>query len=230
MPLAALLLSRDDEVIRMLRRVLQDLAIELLVCTGSDDAMRQLARRKFDAVIIDCDDVHGALDALRSVRRTSSNKTSTTFAIINGITSVQGAFQMGANLAMEKPISPDRAKHSFRAAQGLMEAERRRYYRHHVDMPVTLHFEKEEYRVTATDLSSGGMAIRVKTPLPEHKLASVAFTLPGTAARIEANARVAWADKEGRAGIRFEKIPSNCRTRLEKWFEEQLPGSSGPLR
>ncbi len=226
MPLSALLLSRDDEVIRMLRRVLQDLAVELQVCTGSDEAVQQLSRRKFDAVIVDCDDVHGGQEALRSVRKTASNKSSTTFAIINGITSVQNAFQMGANLAMEKPISPDRALHSFRAAQGLMEAERRRYYRHYIDMPVTLQCGKEEFRAVATNLSNGGMAVRMQTALPEHRLSGVSFILPGSEARLELKARVAWADSEGRAGIRFEQVPSSSRTKLEKWCEQQ-PGGGG---
>src|SRR5690348_8680168 len=196
MPLSALLLSRDDEVIRMLRRVLQDLAVELQVCTGSDDCVQQLSRRKFDAVIVDCDDVHGGQEALRSVRKTTSNKSSTTFAIINGITSVQNAFQMGANLAMEKPISPDRALHSFRAAQGLMEAERRRYYRHRVEMPVLLQLGKEEYRGMATNLSNGGMALTMQGGLPEHQMGTVSFTLPDSDARLELKARVAWADTE----------------------------------
>lgn len=226
MPLSALLLSRDDEVIRMLRRVLQDLAVELQVCTGSDDCVQQLSRRKFDAVIVDCDDVHGGQEALRSVRKTTSNKSSTTFAIINGITSVQNAFQMGANLAMEKPISPDRALHSFRAAQGLMEAERRRYYRYRVDMPVSLQFGKQEYRAVATNLSNGGMAVRIQDALPEHQLGALSFTLPGSEVRLELKARVAWADNEGRAGIRFEQVSSSSRTKLEKWSEQQ-PGGGG---
>ena len=130
MALQSLLLSRDDDVIRVLRRVLNDLEIEVEVCTGPDKAAEELARRKWDAIIIDCDDCHGALDVLRSVRQGTSNKTSTAFAIINGITSVRNAFEMGANLALEKPITADRALHSFRAVHGMMLAERRRYYRH----------------------------------------------------------------------------------------------------
>src|SRR5512141_1604685 len=100
MALQSLLLSRDDDVIRVLRRVLNDLEIEVEVCTLPDKAAEQLKLKKWDAIIIDCDDVHGAVDVLRTLRQLPSNKTSTAFAIINGVTSVRTAFEMGANLAL----------------------------------------------------------------------------------------------------------------------------------
>jgi hypothetical protein len=38
----SLLLSRDDEVIRVLRLVLQDMGIEVEVCTGAERAEQEL--------------------------------------------------------------------------------------------------------------------------------------------------------------------------------------------
>src|SRR5512141_638847 len=187
MALQSLLLSRDDDVIRVLRRVLTDLEIDVEVCTGPDKAAEELARQKWDAVIIDCDDVHGALDVLRAVRQTPSNKTSTAFAIINGITAVRGAFELGANLALEKPLTADRAKHSFRAVHGMMLQERRRYFRHPVDVAVTLKFDdKDKHRhyeilATAINLSEGGMAVKLNSVPPDMKaMATLHFILPGT--------------------------------------------------
>jgi CheY-like chemotaxis protein len=219
----SLLLSRDDEVIRVLRLVLQDMGIEVEVCTGAERAQQELARRKYDAVIIDCDDVHGATDILSSLRKTPSNKTSTAFAIINGITSVRAAFEMGANLALEKPISLERAKHSFRAAHGLMLQERRRYYRHAVDMAVTVCLEgRPDIFATANNLSEGGMAVHVKQSLPASKgMAKLKFVLPGTHDWIEVYGTVAWADEQGEAGLRFENLPYTVKERLGRWFAEK---------
>jgi CheY-like chemotaxis protein len=233
MALQSLLLSRDDDVIRVLRRVLSDLEIELEVCTGSEKAAEELARRKWDAVIIDCDDVHGALDVLRAVRQTPSNKTSTAFAIINGVTSVRGAFELGANLALEKPLTADRAKHSFRAVHGMMLQERRRYFRHPVDIAVTLKFEvkedhsQHEVLATALNLSEGGMAVKLKASVPAIHMKTVAkvnFMLPGTRTWIETGGTVAWADAEGQAGIRFENPPYSVKEHLARWFTEKMVG------
>ena len=237
MALQSLLLSRDDDVIRILRRVLNDLEIEVEVCTVPDKAAEELSRRTWDAIIIDCDDCHGALDVLRSVRKMASNKTSTAFAIINGITSVRNAFEMGANLALEKPITADRALHSFRAVHGMMLAERRRYYRHPVDMAVTLRYEdkdkrdKHEVLATAINLSEGGMAVKLKSMPPDTKaVATLHFVLPGTSDWIETNGTIAWADGEGQAGIRFENPPFAVKEHLARWFNQKLGGDKKPVK
>ncbi len=235
MSLQALLLSHDDDVIRVLRRVLDDLEIELQVCTAPEKAAQELARKKWDAVIVDCDDMHGAFDVLRSVRQTDSNKTSTTFAIINGLTSMHRAFEAGANLALEKPITADRAKHSFRAVHGMVAAERRRYYRHPVDMAVTLKYEdKEKHRRqevlgTAINLSEGGMAVKLKSSPPNtNALATLHFILPGTHDWIETGGTVAWADGEGHAGIRFENMPFTVKEHLARWFRKNVRPEQKP--
>jgi DNA-binding response OmpR family regulator len=231
MALQSLLLSRDDDVIRILRRVLNDLEIEVEVCTVPEKAAAELARRKWDAIIIDCDDCHGALDVLRSVRQMASNKTSTAFAIINGITTVRTAFEMGANLALEKPITADRALHSFRAVHGMMLAERRRYYRHPVDMAVTLRYEdkdkqrQHEVLATAINLSEGGMAVKLKSmPTDTKAVATIKFVLPGTSSWIETNGTIAWADGEGQAGIRFENPPFTVKELMARWFTQKMGG------
>jgi CheY-like chemotaxis protein len=235
MALQSLLLSRDDDVIRVLRRVLNDLEIEVEVCTMPDKAAEQLARKKWDAVIIDCDDMHGGLDVLRSVRQTPSNKTSTAFAIINGVTSMRNAFELGANLALEKPITADRAKHSFRAVHGMMIAERRRYYRHPVDMAVTLKYEAKgkprpcEIVATAINLSEGGMAVKLKSIPPDMKaVATLHFILPGSHNWIETPGTIAWADGEGQAGIRFESPPYTVKDQLARWFNNNTDPERKP--
>ena len=75
MELRCLLLTRDDQIIRVLRRVLDGLDIGLEVCTGADKAAEELERFKYDAVMIDCDDVHNAITVLCSVRLTASRSS-----------------------------------------------------------------------------------------------------------------------------------------------------------
>src|SRR5438477_11316290 len=84
MPLESLLVSRDPQVIRVLRPALEKLAIEVEICRGADSGSEILSCEKFDAVIVDCDDLHGGLGVLETLRRTASNRNSITFAILNG--------------------------------------------------------------------------------------------------------------------------------------------------
>jgi ActR/RegA family two-component response regulator len=227
MELNCFLLTRDDEVVRPLRRVMDDLGVTVEVCTGADKAAEALENRKYDAVLIDCDDMHDAMTVLRSVRLTPSNKSSTVFAIVNGITTPTTAIELGANLALEKPINESRARHAFRAIHGLMLQERRRYYRHAVDMAVTLRFEDKEnekhheLQATAVNISEGGLAIKSKSSIPwEYRTATLKFVMPGTKDWIEMLGSIAWADEQGNAGIRFESVPQGLRERFDKYFRE----------
>jgi len=114
MPTEALVLSRDHAVIRQLRQSLSELGLAVEVATGSQQATAELARRSFDVVLIDCDDVHGALDTLKAAGASKSCKV---FAIVNGVTSEQEAHQLGATAALRKPLAAD-VKEKLRGAEG----------------------------------------------------------------------------------------------------------------
>jgi ActR/RegA family two-component response regulator len=223
MELESLLLSRDPEVLRVLRPALDKLDISVEVCTGSEAASEILASKKFDAVIIDCDDVYGGTDVLREVRKGSSNKSSVTFAILNGITTMQAVFGMGAMFVLQKPITLAGALRSFNAAYGLMHRERRRYFRLPVEIPVTMLLESGgNIKVTAFDLSEGGMAILAPKPLPDSAISQIQFTLPDTAHLFQLKVQVAWKDGAGRGGVRFLELPQASREQLELWILKKL--------
>ena len=203
----------------MLRVALGKLEIAVDVCTGSEAASEILEAKKFDAIIVDCDDVHGGLDVLRQVRKGPSNKTTITFAVLNGTTTMRTVFEMGASFVLQKPITPLSALRSFHAAYGLMHRERRRYFRMPVEIPVTLYYGKSsEMKATACNLSEGGMAIRITTPLPKSGISRVDFTLPESNIFLSPKAQITWSDASGHAGVRFTELAGNAREQLERWL------------
>src|SRR6266581_793376 len=222
MGLESLLLSRDPQVIRVLRPTLEKLSIDVEVCRGARSGNEILSSEKFDAVIVDCDDLQGGLEVLAGLRKGRSNKNSVAFAILNGNTTTQEAFQLGANFVLQKPISPLNAMRCFSAAVGFMARERRRYFRHPVEISTTLVFgHGEELKTTTTNISEGGMAIRLRGKLPKGGISKVVFTLPETNISMEPKGEVAWADGAGRAGLRFTDMPKSSREQLERWLAEQ---------
>src|SRR5450755_2180711 len=76
MPLESLLLSRDAEVVRVLEPALEKLSIEVEVCRGVNSGHEILRTEKFDAIIVDCDDLDGGLRVLQGLRKGLSNKNS----------------------------------------------------------------------------------------------------------------------------------------------------------
>jgi hypothetical protein len=175
-------------------------------------------------VIVDCDDLQGGLDVLERLRKGASNKNSVSFAILNGHTKTHRAFELGANFVLQKPISALNAMRGFNAGLWLMTIERRRYFRHPVEMAVTVIFgQGQKLTATATNISQSGMAIRFRSgELQKGSISKVIFTLPGTHVLIETKTDLAWADGTGRAGLALSKCLNarlnNCSTgRFNRW-------------
>src|ERR1700722_10643298 len=181
MTLESLLLSRDAEVVRVLRPTLEKLSIDVEICQEAKKASEILISENFDAVIIDCDDLQGGRQELERLRATPSNRNTVTFAVLNGKkTTTQEAFGMGVNFVLQKPISTLNASRCFHAALNFMVRERRRYYRQPVKMPVRVVLGDKELKATSTNISEGGIALMMHQALPKSATPVLQFTLPET--------------------------------------------------
>jgi c-di-GMP-binding flagellar brake protein YcgR len=127
---------------------------------------------------------------------------------------------------LQKPVSSLNATRCFSAAIGYMVRERRRYFRHPVDIPVTIFFgERQEIKATATNISDGGMAIRFRSKLPKGNVSKISFKLPTLVSALECKAQFAWIDGTGRAGLRFADMAKSSREQLDGWLAEEFEKS-----
>jgi DNA-binding NarL/FixJ family response regulator len=223
MNLETLLISQDTALLGVLRPTLEKIAVDIHVCPGAQPRSELLKKRKFDAVIIDCDDLQNGVDLLKSLRQTQSNAKSVAFAVVNGKTTTQEAFQFGANFVLQKPLTPLHAARCFNAALNFMVRERCRYFRHPVEIPLRVILpQNREMTATSTNISEGGMAIRILGKLPKDSRAQFRFTLPGVNTSLDLKGQVAWTDGTGHAGIRFVEVPQSSQYQLEKWLTDRL--------
>jgi DNA-binding response OmpR family regulator len=223
MNLDSLLISRDAGLLGLLRPTLEKMSVNVEVCAESRRALDLLAKRKFDAVIIDCDDMQNGVAVLRDVRTTQSNSKSVAFAVLNGKTTTQEAFQHGANFVLQKPLTPIHATRCFNAALNFMVRERRRYFRYPVEIPVRVTVgQNPELIATSTNLSEGGIAIRTTARLLKDKDAALRFTLPASSISLELKGQIAWNDGTGQVGIRFVQVPQSSQYQLEKWLTDRM--------
>ncbi|HLW52023.1 MAG TPA: PilZ domain-containing protein [Candidatus Angelobacter sp.] len=231
MALQALLLSRDPEVHRTLRRVLDAANIETELAQRSEQARQSLSRGKYDAFLVDCDDTEGGPEVLKELRQGKSNKSCIAFAIVHGKTSVQMAFEMGANFVLDKPISVDRATRSVRAAQGLIMRERRRYHRHLLSASGAILVDSgAELPISITNISHGGISIECSRQLDQGGAARLKFILPGAKHALEVKGEVMWSNSEGQAGIRFQVLSTDMKKALDTWLDRRaLPFNNGAM-
>ena len=234
MPLESLLLSHDADVISVLQQTLAKLAIDVEICRGAKSGTEILFSEKFDAVIVDCDDLQDGLSVLKALRKSPSNRSSIAFAILNGTTSTHQAFELGATFVMQKPLTPLSTMRCVSAGLGLMVRERRRYFRHPIELEVIFRFDQnQQIRATTTNVSEGGMAIRSVAPLARGESGKLSMNLPDNRGSIEAKAELVWVDGNGRAGVRFTEMPNESRQVLDQWLEEEILRSDslpGPKR
>jgi CheY-like chemotaxis protein len=219
----ALVLCRDEVISRWLTRALFEMGIVPRFFEEAEVALEALNTNRFDLVVVDCDDIEGGMALLRMVRRTSSNKTATVLALVNQRTNMQAAFQIGATLTLQKPFSAGLLSLILRASQGNILRERRRSFRHPVEIPIWVSVDRgPELRATAINLSEDGMALQTQSPLPVDQPVRVRFSLPGTRVSVEAEGAIAWSDRTGRVGIRFLNMQQFVRPLLEKWLQVQF--------
>jgi CheY-like chemotaxis protein len=225
MTLQSLVLCSDDKILRVLRRVLSDLEIAIEHCSDADSAVRKLTRRRFEAVVVDCNDEDMAAQVLASVRSAPCNKRCIAVAMIDGQKAVRSAFALGAHFVLYKPISAERARTSFRAARALMKCERRRNARVAMQIPVALVRENgaDQRKMVTSDISLGGMSLNLSRRSGTGGPMRISFTLPGTERGIECAAEVAWEGGGRQSGIRFVGMAADQRDQLKLWLTRHSP-------
>jgi hypothetical protein len=188
-----------------------------------------LATTRFDAALIDCASLAGSRGVLDSVRRSGTNRSSVTFAIVSEITSPREAAMLGASFVLEKSFSQDWLLRSLRAAQGLMAQENRRYFRQHVDFVAWIQRPKDrsgELPATCDDLSQGGLGIVTTMALEPGSTVDIRFNLG--ASTIDAQAEVMWS-RNGRAGLRFARMSTKSRSALVTWLMDEYERTQAPI-
>jgi DNA-binding NtrC family response regulator len=225
MSLDSLLVCRDAATLRTVKQVLADNDFGVQLLSESTAALKAVSEVRFDAVLIDCE-VEGAGDVLKLLRQSRPNRNTIAFAISGASLPVPGAFPMGAHFVLSKPVSAEWLARNLRAALGPMMGERRRYFRYPLEVPVVLTAGSKEILGNSTNVSEGGMALRVHDAGSLSGTVSVKFELPGTGRAITAKGEVVWVDARGLAGIRFRSLGEGSQQNLEQWLNSRPPQRS----
>ena len=228
--LQALLLSRDQDVVRTMRRAFETVSVGVNVVTASDQALESINKQKFDAVLVDIDDVHDGYNVIPRLRAGKSNQRSIVFAITNGITKVKAAFEMGANFVLDKPVSFERAARSLRAAHGLILRERRRYFRVPVSLSAQVSFGNANIQAPVTNISEGGLSLKMEQHTSGIQGAvTIRLTLPRSTRALELKGEFVAANRGVNVGVKFYNLLPEVRIQLDAWLNQQIEESKPVL-
>ena len=222
MNLKSLLLSSDEKTVRILRRVLGDLEIDVEHCSSPDDAICRFTRQRFEAIIADAANLEDAGNLLRAAKAAPVNKRALTVVLVESPVGLKGGFELGAHFVLHKPLAVERAKASFRAVRALMKRERRLQMRVAVQVPVEC-TGSGRYSAKTIDLCEGGMAIQFSGRVNKENSLRFALELPGMNQKFEIDGEVAWEGNSHQAGVRFTNITDAQRNALRQWLNSHLP-------
>lgn len=223
MTFQALLVSKDDDAIAVLKPVLTGFGLTVDNCSYAD-ALARLTEQKFDSILVDFDDPHSAALVLQNAHQAGAGRHAVVVALISDRSKVRNAFGEGANFVLYKPISSQQAQASLRAATALIKRERRRSYRVPVQMPVQLSLQNGPgLEGILLDLSEEGMDVLAAQALYPSANISFRFTLPDGKTEVDARGEVAWANPNGQSGVRFVNLSENLRASLKEWVAANAP-------
>ncbi len=221
MNLKSLLLSSDEKTVRILRRVLGDLEIDVEHCYHADDAICRITRQRFEAIIADATNREDAGNVLRAAKAAPVNKRALTIVLVESPVGLKGGFELGAHFVLHKPLAVERAKGSFRAVRALMKRERRLQLRVEVQIPVEC-IGSGRYSAKTIDLCEGGMAIQFSGRVKKENSLHFSLELPDME-KLEIDGELAWEGYQNRAGVRFTNTTDEQRNLLRKWLGANLP-------
>jgi CheY-like chemotaxis protein len=223
MNLSSLLVCMDEASVDVLKRVLEDLAIQVEVCSDPVRASVRLAQERFDLIILDCESQADVTSLLNDSRTSRLNDSTLAVAVVAGQENIREMFTLGVNFVLYKPVSTERALSTLRAAQSVLFRDKRRKMRATVHTHATIDYAGvEQARATLVDLAEDGMAVNFGKKLPPTCKVYFQFQLPGQTASVRLSGQVVWQDWNGRAGIQFVDVPQASRRVLREWLEINL--------
>jgi ActR/RegA family two-component response regulator len=222
MSLEALIISKDKTAITAFRRVLQANSIRVNVAASAEGGSKELHDKPYDAVIIDCDDLAGAVSILHNIRQIENNRKAVVFALLHGTTSSKDAYDMGSNFVLKKPLSASIVSRTVQAGRGLIMSDRRRHFRCPVGAVAKLKYgRKSAIEGTLLNVSDSGMAVLIDSKETPSGKIHVSFHLPESNTPIDGTCLIQWASA-GKLGLRFVEMEPESRLELNRWLTRKI--------
>ena len=235
MILQALLVSKDEPTAETLIQVLSQFGVAVDRSNAADVAVARLAEERFDQVIVDFDDPEAASQLLEGCRRLvgPDRKPPVTVALLHDASQIRSILGAGAHFILTKPVTPEQAQTTLRAATSLLKRERRQSLRVAVQAAASIHMDDHStLEGILLDLSTGGVDVLAAKPLPSGTTVRISFQLPDGAG-IEGDAEVAWSIANGQTGMRFLDMDAKMRDELCQWLSDRsqdaLPEEPGAV-
>ena len=217
----SLLLSSDPELIRAVTAVAQREEVQLDTCSDGDSALLSmsakaaLAVKAYQAILVDFD-MPGVAEFLRWLRERKEKPV--TVAMVASGTLLGTAFDVGAVLAIHKPVSVESLRLGLRAAYAVGSRQGRRGVRRAARIPCRVGLTGSRlFAGSMVNVSEGGACVSSDRCILPGTFVTLRFALPGAEPVYDVGAVAVWNDGEGHTGLRFQRLHYRHAGRIRNW-------------
>ena len=211
-PLQAIVVTKDVEVVRFWRRVLDEFGITYISCDRPDVALDRLATARFDVIVVDCQSIFTGAQIIGAARASGSNVNACVIALFGQGNALHSS--MGANFILPKPVAFRWAAQCVRSAFASINRGHRRYCRHRVQITAQYRHKGQIKQAVIRDLSEDGIGLFAVDRLFPADTVDITFSLSPGQEPIQFTGKVVWASKAGSAGIQVTAMSADHRRRL----------------
>lgn len=212
-----LVICSDIAAYKTITRSLEKINPVVDYTSGIATAKAFIERRKIDGIFLDME-LEGALDLVKGLRQGGSNRNSVIFGCVRPGEDASRLLTGGVNFVLYKPLLAIALQDALDSSSSLIAAERKRYLRYQLMVPVMIRLREEEQKAITANVSRGGMAVRCHHVYEPGSPIQFTFDLPG--AEIQGRGEVAWANTEGFMGIKFYLLGEQNKKALSTWLDK----------
>jgi CheY-like chemotaxis protein len=218
----ALLVSQNENDVRVLTRSFVESGILVELCTDPQRTSARLRSGQFQAAIVDANDRPGARAVLAAVQDAPIKHKPLVIVLTDKDTDLAAVFSAGVQLAIYRPITFERVRDGVRAARNLMIRERRtKSPRVPVQIMATLTVGSARgIPIRISDVSETGASISGDYHLHLTQSVFLEFLLPDSVTMVKVKAEVVWRNVHGQLGLRFVANP--CAAALADWLRKNV--------
>ncbi len=213
-----LLIGGDAGLYKTLTAAITAFNGAVTIASSVPAARSLVTKRKLDGMFVDMQ-IRGALELLYNIRQRGSNRNAIIIACAEPGDEANPVLRHLSNFVLGKPLAAFEVKDILEAALPLIAAERDRYSRHQVNLPVVLQIQDQAQQAVTANISRGGMAIRCQGALAPGAYVQFVLELP-TKQKVQGHGEVAWSNESGEIGIEYKLSGEEARKSLWKLLSQ----------
>jgi CheY-like chemotaxis protein len=216
----SLVVSRDPEILGIINSLMSEIDMAVEVVSELPKAIQSLKNRRYDALIVDCDQDKDGFELLMKLREEEQNQKLLAVGITSDVAANQAVFDSGATFVLNKPLPVEDARRILKITNGVITRAVRRFMRLPVDSLAIVSVDDRQEGIVL-NISQKGLAVQTTDQLNVGQIVYVSFLLPDTFNLIEGAMNVAWVDASGRAGLEFRALEAREQEMLSDWVWER---------